>query len=188
MKNIYLWLCLLAFAGACRGPEGLPGPQGPRGPQGQDGYDGLDGGTAYLFEFNFDLSSIYDYTDFFVFPNDFPTYPDDVILVYRLWGEDDKGNDVWRLLPQSTIMEFGWMQYNYDHTKDDVQIFLEADFPLSKLGPDYTLGWVRIVVIAGLDWLNNGRVANPVDFSDYNAVKEAYGLPELPSPEDASHR
>lgn len=185
MKNIYLWLCLLAFAGACRGPEGLPGPQGPRGPQGQDGYDGE---LAHLFEFNFDLIDTYNYIDLFEFPNDFKTYSDDVVLVYLYWGEDDRGYDIWRPLPQSIYMEFGWLQYNYDHTMGDVQIFLDADFSLNKLGPAYTRGLVRIVVIAGLDWLNNGRVANPVDFSDYNAVKEAYGLPELPSPEDASHR
>lgn len=184
MKKIYVSLCILILIGACRGPEGLPGPQGPRGPQGQDGYDGEDG-TAYLFEINFDFISNSGYNEIFDFPNDFGTEPTDIVLVYLLWQFDDQGNDVWRLLPQSEIMEFGWLQYNYDYTQFDVQIFMQADFSLDKLGPAYTHDqWARIVVIPGQP-MNFRMNQDSIDFSDYNAVKEAYGLPDLPSPKNA---
>lgn len=187
MKNIYWWLFILSIGFSCRGPEGLPGPQGLQGPQGPKGQDGYDG-SAYLFEFNFDFISNYEYSEIFEFPRDFKTYPTDIVLVYLFWEADDQGNDIWRLLPQSEIMEFGWLQYNYDYTQNDVQIFMEADFSLNKLGPIYTDDqWARIVVIPG-QAMNFRQSSSTVDLSDYNAVKVAYGLPDLSLPEGAKAR
>lgn len=179
MKNIYVWLCLLILIGACRGPEGLPGPRGPKGDQGDDGYDGE---SAYLFEFEFDFTSANGHSFLFEFPTDFDTYDSDMTLAYLLWGHDDYGDPIWRLLPQTTTMEFGWLQYNYDFTQYDINIFMDADFPLTLLGPDYTHDHVARVVIIPALYAANARVS--IDFSDYNAVKETYGLPDLPAPEN----
>lgn len=178
MKSIYLWLCLFLLVGACRGPEGLPGPRGPKGDKGDQG---IDAELPYVFEIEFDFTPTNDYNIFYELPSNFQTYDSDMTLVYLLWSYDDYGDPIWRLLPQSTIMEFGWLQYNYDFTQYDVSIFMDADFPLTLLGPDYTHDHVARVVILPALYAANAR--RTVDFSDYNAVKEAYGLPEMPNPE-----
>lgn len=179
MKSIYVWLCLFVFIGACRGPEGLPGPRGPKGDKGDDGYDGE---SAYVFEFDFDFTPANDHSFLFEFPTDFDIYDSDMMLAYLLWGYDDYGDPIWRLLPQATIMEFGWLQYNYDFTQYDISIFMDADFPLTSLGPDYTHDWTARVVVIPAIKVSNTRML--MDFSDYNTVKEAYGLPDVPAPEE----
>lgn len=176
MRTIYIWLGLFILMGACRGPEGLPGPRGPKGDKGNDGYDGE---LASVFEFDFDFTPANNHGVFFEFPIEI--YDTDMTLAYLLWGYDDFGDPIWRLLPQSTIMEFGWLQYNYDFTQYDVNIFMEADFPLTLLGPDYTHDHTARVVVIPAMYATNAKMS--VDFSDYNAVKEVYGLPELPTPE-----
>ncbi|HAI44493.1 MAG TPA: hypothetical protein DCM40_43530, partial [Maribacter sp.] len=66
----------------------------------------------------------------------------DVVLVYMLWDvtEDSNGEsvDIWRLMPQTRILDQGLLQYNYDYTFFDVSIFLESDFDLSTLQPGDT--------------------------------------------------
>lgn len=181
MKTIYLLLGLFIFIGACRGPEGLPGPRGPKGDKGDQG---IDAELPYVFEIEFDFTPANGHSILFEFPTDFDTYDSDMTLAYLLWGHDDYGDPIWRLLPQTTIMEFGWLQYNYDFTQYDVRLYMDADFSLTLVGPDYTHDHVaRIVIIPAL-YAANTRVS--IDFSDYNAVKETYGLPDMPNPEKSS--
>lgn len=181
MKKLYYVYLLIIILGTACSRDGAPGPQGPPGPQGNDGLDGIDGESAFLFEYNFFFNSENDYYESILYPDGFPVYPEDMVLVYLLWESTEELGDVWRLMPQTLMMEFGMLQYNYDFTQNYISIFLDADFQLEKLGPLYTKGWVRIVVVPG-QFINGGRQLQP-DFSDYSAVKEAYGLPDLPSPE-----
>ena len=59
-------------------------------------------------------------------PYGFDVFEYDVTLVYILW-ETDNGQDVWRLLPQSTIFVGGaTLTYNFDFTQTDVKLFLEG--------------------------------------------------------------
>lgn len=161
--------------GACRGPEGLPGPRGPKGDKGDDGYNGE---LASVYEVEFDFTPANDHSILFEFPIE--TYDSDMTLVYLLWGYDDYGDPIWRLLPQTTIMEFGWLQYNYDFTRFDVSIFMDADFSLTLLGPDYTHDHLARIVVIPADYAN-ARMS--VNFSDYNVVKETYGLSDIPNPQ-----
>lgn len=185
MKKLYFWLSLLIFAVACRGPEGPGGLPGPQGPKGEPGLDGYNGEEAYVFQYyDQDFTEEHDYSVLLPFPEGFQAHPYDVVLVYLHWGYDDYDNEIWRLLPQSQIMAFGWLQYNYDFTQFDASIFMEADFPLSQLGPDFTDEWLARVVVVPSQLFEGGRIAeSKVDFYDYKAVKEAYGLPDLKLPE-----
>lgn len=181
MKKLYYFLFILVVATAC-GRDGDPGPRGIEGPQGPPGQDGADGETAYFFEYDFVFNPENDYYEKILYPEDFPIYPEDMVLVYLLWDNTEELGDIWRLMPQSIMMEFGLLQYNYDFTQNFVSIFLDADFALENLGPLYTEGWVRIVIIPAQE-ISNGRQLNTVDYNDYNAVKEAYNLPDIPLPE-----
>ena len=177
MKKLhYIYLLMVFFAASSCGRDGAPGPQGLPGLPGPPGYDGE---SAFLFEYDFDFNQANDWYERIFYPEDFPVYPEDMVLVYLLWESTEEYGDVWRLMPQTIMMEFGILQYNFDFSQNDISLFLDADFPLDKLGPLYTQGWMRIVVVPGQEI--NSRHALP-DLSDYDAVKEAYGLPNLPSP------
>ena len=93
---------------------------------------------------------------------------------------DGDGNDleIWRQLPQTIFTANGLLNYNFDFTTIDFHLFLSINFDASLLVPRDTDDWiVRAVIVPG-NFLG-GRTS--VDHSDYNAVKEAYGLPEMPT-------
>ena len=102
-----------------------------------------------------------------------PIFNSDVVLVYLLW-EVDNGTPIWRLMPQTVQLNEGDLQYNFDFTPFDVNLFLSsADFPLTILGPQWTQNQTfRIVLIPG--YFGSARV----DFSDYNAVMNMLSLSE----------
>ncbi|MCX2719976.1 collagen-like protein [Lentiprolixibacter aurantiacus] len=150
MKKVSLLLALIAtvFFVSCEGPAGPPGFDG------LDGLDGLDGvnilGQVIDIEGTFDFNN--DYTLFYEFPNSVEVFESDVVLVYILWGqtEDNNGDpvDIWRLLPQTRLLNQGILLYNYDYTFFDVNIFLEADFDLETLLPGDTDNQVfRIAIV-----------------------------------------
>ncbi|WP_333809635.1 hypothetical protein [Flavobacterium sp.] len=103
-----------------------------------------------------------------------PIYSSDMILVYHLYDVVG-GQSVWRLMPQTYYLnDGGELDYNFDFTRYDVNIFLDANFPLTSLSPVWTQNQTfRIVIIPG--YFSN-RNAQHVDFNDYNAVIEAYGI------------
>lgn len=155
------------------GPVGPPGPQGPEGPV------GAPGENAYVFEYTGVDFLAPDYEVYLDYPVDFEGLDSDVALVYLLWDvtTDTNGNDleIWRQMPQSLLTPNGLLMYNFDFSRIDVHLFLAAEFSADLLEPIDTDDWVvRVVVVPGNFW---GRTS--VDHSDYNAVKEAYGLPDL---------
>lgn len=175
-------LLLIFLLPSCQGPEGPPGPRGPQGPQ------GLQGQEAFVFEYDNINFRAPDYSVFKAFPDDFQAFRSDVVLVYALWYTqtvDGEEVDVWRLLPQSVFLNAGELVYNYEHTFFDVEFFLEADFDFRdvNLGSDELDNWIFRVVVVPAQEISSGRKKQPVDFQDYHAVKEYYGLPELPTPE-----
>ncbi len=127
---------LTLFLVSCEGPIGPPGFDGLDGRDGQDGEDGINIlGTVIDIEGTFNLDN--DYTIGYEFPNTVEVFETDVVLVYLLWDQTEDGNgepvDIWRLMPQTRILDQGLLQYNYDHTFFDVAMFLEADFDLATL-------------------------------------------------------
>jgi len=156
-------------------PEQTQGPQGPQGPEGPAGESG------YLFEFEGVNFTAPAYDVILPYPDDFEGLDSDVALVYLLWGVETDSNgdpiEIWRQLPQTIFHPMGLLLYNYDFTLSDVRLFLDGEFNLDGLGAIDTDDWVvRIVVVPGEFWAS-GR--SSIDHSDYQAVVEAYGLPEL---------
>ena len=160
MKKILLLfsaVAMLALQG-CEGPQGPPGPPGP------------------IFE-----AEVFEVTRSFAPNNNFsslitlnpPMLDSDVVLVYLLWDVD--GNTpIWRLMPQTVQLNEGDLQYNFDFTAFDINLFLSsADFPLTILGPQWTQNQTfRVVIIPGT--FGSARV----DFNDYNAVMNMLSLSE----------
>ena len=172
MKRILLFAAVLLpffFTSCGEGPPGLDGLDGLDGRDGLDGQDGVDGEEAFVFEFEFSFNRN-DFTEFLALPSDFTLLESDVILVYFLWEVDNEGREIWRLLPQTVFTPEGILQFNFDHTRVDASVFLEADFNLNLVGSNLLDDWIaRVVVVPGQF---NGRL----DFSDYDSVKERFNL------------
>ncbi len=143
MKKIILSLTLLvsAFVMSCQGPagpEGLEGLPGPQGPKGDAGVNIL--GTVFDMKGSFNTAN--DYRIYFEFPADkVEVFESDVVLVYRLWETVKDGNNtvpVWRMLPQTTFLPQGALQYNFDHTFLDVSVFVDTQFNRTTLESKWT--------------------------------------------------
>ena len=104
-----------------------------------------------------------------------PIYSSDMVLVYRLFDVIN-GEDVWRTLPQTVYLPQGELDYNFDFTRNDINIFLDSDFDLTTLGSAWTQSQVfRVVIIPG--YLSN-RNSSTIDFSNYNEVVKRYAITE----------
>lgn len=103
-----------------------------------------------------------------------PIFASDMILVYHLYDVDN-GTDIWRLMPQTYFFPGGGeLDYNFDFTRFDVSLFLDANFDLNTLSPAWTQNQTfRIVIIPGYF---SGKRANAVDFNDYEATLKAYNI------------
>lgn len=182
MKQIKLLLGIVvaALVVSCEGPVGPPGPPGFDGLDGLDGKDGINIlGQAIEIEGTFSFDN--NYSIFYEFPQTVEVFESDLVLVYLLWDQVDDPDggapiDVWRLLPQTRILDQGLLQYNYDHTFLDVNIFLESDFDLGTLLPGDTDNQVfRIAIVpaefgsdpsidlTNLDSVLNAMKVNPVE-------------------------
>lgn len=178
MKNSILIISLAALVslGSCYSSTEV-GPMGPKGDRGPVGPKGEPGESGFVFEWEGINFTGPDYEVFLPYPDDFEGLDSDVALVYLLWGVDDNGVEIWRQIPSSIFFaDGGILQYNFDFTKFDVNLFLDANFPLDELGGAHTDNWVARVVVVPGNFMNSGRV----DFSDYKAVEKALGLPVFP--------
>jgi hypothetical protein len=139
--------------------------EGPMGPPGEDGTNLL--GTIFELEGDFQPSNNYEL--FFDFPNNFEIYDTDVVLVYILWdvvNVNGKNTDVWRLLPQTIVLDEGVIQYNFDYTVNDVRIFLEATIPFSELLPAETQDQVFRIAVLPADFVASKKAAEIMDLGN----------------------
>jgi hypothetical protein len=158
MKKITIIIMLFSsvFILSCEGPMGPPGMPG------EDGTSLL--GTVFELEGDFQPSNNYEL--FFDFPNNFEIYDTDVVLVYILWdvvNVNGKNTDVWRLLPQTIVLDEGVIQYNFDYTVNDVRIFLEATIPFSELLPAETQDQVFRIAVLPADFVASKKAAEIMD-------------------------
>lgn len=106
----------------------------------------------------------------YIFP--VPIYSSDVVLVYRLTGTVN-GNDLWEFLPETHYFADGTrdFSYNFDFTRNDVQIYLEGN-DLLTLDASYRLNQIfRIVVVPG-------SFAASLKTTNYPAVMAALNVNE----------
>lgn len=170
MKKLYTLLLLsgIFFIG-CESP--IPGPAGRDGYDGHDGIDGVNGEESFVFEYELSFTAP-EYSALLNLPNTFTMLESDVMLVYFLWKVTDDGTEIWRALPQTLFFTDGILHYNYDFTRFDATVFLDGTVNLDGLGAIYTDNWIARVVVVPAQF--SGRI----DYSDYDAVKEAFNLSE----------
>lgn len=164
---------LALFLMACDGSDGPPGPPG------RDGLDGLDGTNilGQVLEIQGSFTPQNNYSLFFEFPQTVEVFESDLVLVFILFGQTQDGNgqavDVWRLLPQTRILDQGLLQYNYDHTFLDVNIFLESDFDLGTLLPGDTQNQIFRIAVVPADF-----AAGKMDRSNLSAIMQTLNVQE----------
>ncbi len=164
MKKILSILVLTSiFFVSCT--SGDPGPQGPPGEPGVNV-------VGQAFEATIDFTSP-DYSVFVEIPSNIEVLDSDIVMVYLLESVDDEtGADVWSPLPQTFYLEDGEVQYNYNHTSFDVNVYLHGNVDLSTLGPAFTDDQTFRMVVMPADYaLNSG-----VDINSYQAVKAALNI------------
>tara|TARA_R110002020_G_scaffold466202_1_gene688548 strand:- start:119214 stop:119750 length:537 start_codon:yes stop_codon:yes gene_type:complete len=149
------------------------------GEDGRDGVDGLDGVNVVgnIYEIEDDFTPDNDYSLLFNFPDTVEVFESDVVLVYILWEQTENSAgeavDVWRLLPQTRLLDQGILQYNYDHTYLDARIFLESDFDLGTLPSGDTDNQVFRIAIMPADYAEA-----KMDRSNIASVMQTMGVSE----------
>ena len=178
MKKLLTFLTLSLFLFTSCSGDGEIGPRGPQGPPGEPGEPGQDGliGTVFEAEIDFEGDTYYEIVGI---PEDIEVLSSDVVLVYLLeYVDEETGNDVWSLLPQTFYLDEGQLVYNYNHTLADVEIFLDGTIDLSTLGEEYTDNQVfRIVIIPADPYETLG-----VNASDYSEVEAMLKIKERKIP------
>ncbi|MCM4165209.1 MULTISPECIES: collagen-like protein [unclassified Arenibacter] len=175
MKKVTLVLgaFIALFIISCEGPAGPPGFDGIDGQDGEDGINIL--GTVIDIEGDFNPS---DYSINYEFPQTVEVFETDVVLVYILWEQLANGSeppiDVWRLLPQTVLLDQGTLQYNYDHTFLDVSIYLNGDFDLGTLTSADTQNQIFRIAVLPAEKLAGSKL----DKSNINAVMRTMGVEE----------
>jgi hypothetical protein len=155
-----------------------------QGCKGDDGAPGIDGGTVLgttfdLTNVNFTSANQYATSYTFAATSKVEVLESDLVLIYVYWGQDVLGNqlDAWRLMPQTTFdTGLGALIYNFDRTKTDFSIFLDGNVDYSKLPAAWTSNQTFRVVIIPSDF--SARKSGTVDYSNYEAVKNFYGIDE----------
>ena len=131
------------------------GEVGPVGPPGEPGIPG-DPLTGTVFEIEGSFTPENTYRLHTTYPSNVNVYDSDVVLVYILWEQVD-GLDVWRLMPQTVDLPDGIIQYNFDYTREDVQVFMEFTVPEETLRPAETDNQVFRVAIVPSAFAENTK-------------------------------
>jgi len=176
---LYFGVLLTLLLASCTvgGRDGLDGFDGRDGIDGVDGQDGVNIlGTVIDIEGTFTAAD--DYSILYEFPQTVEVFENDVVLVYLLWDQTEDSNgeavDIWRLMPQTRILDQGLLQYNYDHTFLDVNIFLESDFDLSTLPTGDTDNQVFRIAVLPAEKAAGSRF----DRTNIDAVMQLIGVQE----------
>ncbi|MDD2986300.1 hypothetical protein [Flavobacterium sp.] len=127
------------------------------------------------------FSKVFEVTRSFSPQNDFsslitfnpPIFSSDVVLVYILWDVQNDGTPVWRLMPQTVQLFEGDLQYNYDFTRFDVNLFISSlDFDVAFIDPVWTQNQTfRIVLVPA-------SFGGKMDYTNYENVMQKLKLSE----------
>ncbi len=129
-----------------------------------------------VFEVEGDFTARNNFSLGYEFPKNFVVYETDVVLVYILWEQttDNYGkiHDVWRLLPQTVVLDEGLLQYNFDYTMNDVQIFLDGTVDFNTLLPAESQDQVFRIVVLPADFV----IRHSIDITDYSLVMKSLSI------------
>lgn len=174
MKRIFTLMFVSVFAFTSCSDDGQIGPQGPQGPQGPPGEGGE---LAQVIDITGDFSEGNNYTLTLDFnAEDLEVFETDAILVYLKDGEAGEADglpvEIFRPLPQVYYVESGEVQYNYEFTFFQVDIFMEGTANFDELDAAFTQDQVfRVVIVPGEFAENSG-----VDLSNMDAVLNALDI------------
>jgi hypothetical protein len=110
-------------------------------------YDTVDTGPrTEVYEVTTSFNSNNNYSSLVTF--DPPIYSSDSVLVYHLYDVVN-GQDVWKLMPQTYYFnDGGELDFNFDYSRFNVNIFLSANFNLNTLESSWTQKQTfRIVIV-----------------------------------------
>lgn len=181
MKKIFTLMLFSVFAFTSCSDDGQIGPPGPQGPPGADGQDAQ---LATIFEitadFDYEEEAGFWTTDLITFSDftDVEVFEEYAVLVYRLDAvgelEDGIPIDEWSLLPQNFFTDEGTIQYVFNHTYLDTEIFIDGNYDLSGLGADFTSDQIFRVVIIPADFFGTSGV----EMSNIEAIMSEFNLQE----------
>lgn len=161
IMRYFIIILSMAFLASCElnsTEVGPPGPEGPSGPVGQ----------GFEVEANFTGSN--NYAQIFSIPENIEVFDTDIVVAYLLFEVDQEtGNDVWQQLPASFFFEDGELQYAFDHTISDVQLFLTGDTNLNTLGDEFTRNQIFRVAVLPVDYVSSSNI----DLSNMDEVMGA---------------
>lgn len=167
MKKLLSLIVLTSlFFASCS--DGDPGPQGPPGEPGEEF-------IGQTFEVTVDFTDP-NYSVFVEIPGTVEILESDVILVYLLETVDEQtGEDVWSLLPQTFYLDDGGeIQYNYNHTLSDVNIYLNGNVDPVILSEAFTDNQTfRMVVVPSDFAMDSG-----VDINNFQTLKVHLNIKE----------
>ena len=164
MKKIVFGLFIMSFLIACEGDRGPVGPVGPQGPY-------IVGTVFEIADVDFNPGNEYSYLGYFYdyIPANIEIYPSDVVLIYLNEGLAN-GNDIWSLMPQTFYFSGGGtMQYNYNHTLEDFEIYLQGNGNLDALPANLTQNQIFRIAILPADFATGGKV----NIENYDSVVSA---------------
>ena len=174
MKKLLTILSLTIFTFTSCSEDGAVGPQGPPGPEGPQGPAG-EALVGSVFEANIDFTDENEYSEVVEIPESVEIYDSDIVLVYLLVDVvEETGNDVWSLLPQTFYLEEGELLYSFNHTSEDVAIFLDGTADFSTLDNIYTEDQIFRIVIMPAGVLDDSAA----DASNYNEVMSELKIQE----------
>ena len=172
---------IVLFTVACEGPQGPPGYDGLDGLDGLDGADGIQGQVVEVEGVNFGydadanlFSSLITFSDI----TNFEVFESDAVLVYRYVGSiptDDGGTaDLWSQIPQNYFLDEGTIQYVFEHTFIDLELFIDGNFDLSTLSTDFTDDQIFRIVFIPSEYGEASRL----DTSNIQNVMSSLGIEE----------
>ncbi|WP_375323987.1 collagen-like protein [Flagellimonas sp. GZD32] len=173
-----LGVVLVLFLTACEGPQGPPGFDGP---QGIPGADGIQGQVVEVEGVNFGydaganlFSTLINFSDI----TDFEVFESDAVLVYRWAGSitlnDGSEADLWSQIPQNYFLEAGTIQYVFEHTFVDLELFIDGNFDLSFLSTDFTDDQIFRIVFVPSEYAE----ANDLDTANFESVMSSLNINE----------
>ncbi|MDR6968406.1 hypothetical protein J2X31_002429 [Flavobacterium arsenatis] len=164
MKRIFLLLAVVAMTV-------LQSCEGDQGPPGRDGLDGasVESEVFELQNVNFQLNQ----NEYMIRRDLNPAiFDSDNILIYRMTGTINPQTPIWQLIPRTLFLNEGELDYDFDFSRVDFTIYAGGTYNLATTPQFINNQTFRIVIVPGYF----SRGGNAVNFEDYNAVIEAYGI------------
>ncbi|WP_417427628.1 hypothetical protein [Halpernia sp.] len=105
-----------------------------------------------------------------------PLVESDVVLIFRKSGTTNNGSPVWQSIPRTLYLTQGELDYDYDFSRVDIQIYAGGTFD-PGLAPTYINNQTfRVVVVPAATGSKNTN-AN-VDLTNYESVAKFYNIKE----------